>query len=403
MTSALLLLAVCFTLILNVLVIIAIGRRKRLRTPVTFPASILYIALALIDIVAALFWTLPVAIVTVTGDPWIRDVSSGKICKVQTVFMLFCLYMNGYILAALMFERFLRFYKPSKQKEIFFDFVVYLFLGGLVIFLGIISMFPLWDFGQIEYFEDQYQCAVDYPWSESHFQFTMVMQFGLPVGLVLCFYIAVLIRLCVLKKKRRAPNGDMIAEENQAVVGDSYSDRLKEIYARFKDAGSKPIKPKVKDEKVGYNNDGYHSDEDDVNYSDDDDKDTADAVEDYPTLASPDAKKRKVYYIARNDLYTAHMYFFMTMTYFGLWTPYLAWMVIYTYYYYDIPLSEDFILIAVIVSHFCSCLKVPWYLVSSKMRSAIFKTFICCKRGQSTKKKTFDAPHAVTREATTEL
>lgn len=397
LATALLVLAAMFTITINVCLIVVIGRRKRLKTPITFPASILYLTLAVVDIFAALLWTLPTMIVAVTDNHFIQDALNGKFCKIQVFVMLFCNLMNGYIYAALMFERFLRFFKPSKHKEIFFDFVVLIFVGALVLFHSVIAAFPTWGFGQIAYFVEQYQCAVDFPWSESHFKFTMAMQFGLPLMLVITFYIAVLIRLCILKR-RRAPNGDMIVEENMTVVGDSYSDRLKEVYARFKDAGSKSTKPKVKEEKVGYNHDGYHSDEDDISYSDDDGAKTDKPVEDYPTLQAK--KQRKTYYISRNDLLTAHMYFFMAFTYFAFWTPYIAWIVIYTYYFYDIPVSSEFTLTAVILSHVAACLKLPWYFISGKMRPAIIKTFVCCKRG---KQKVFDAPHAVEKEPSTEL
>ena len=395
--TALLVLAAAFTLILNVCLIVVIVRRKRLRTPITFPASILYITLACVDIFAVLLWTLPTASVAVTGNHWISDALNGKFCKAQVFVMNFCNLMNGYIYAAMMFERFLRFFKPSKQKEIFFDFVVLIFVASLTVFHTVIAAFPTWGFGQVAYFEDQYQCAVDYPWSESHFKFTMAMQFGLPLMLALTFYIAVLVRLCMLKK-RRAPNGDMVVEEDLTVVGDSYSDRLKEIYARFKGAGSKSVKPKVKDEKAGYNHDGYHSDEDDVSYSDEEDGTTDKAVDDYPTLQAK--KQRKSYYISRNDLFTAHMYFMMTLTYYACWMPYIVVIIIYTYYFYDIPVSKEFTLVAVILSHMSACLKLPWYFVSGKMRPAIIKTFVCCKTKRT---KPFDAPHAVEKEQTTEL
>ncbi|XP_052773439.1 uncharacterized protein LOC128212172 [Mya arenaria] len=389
--AAVLCVAIAITLVFNVFVIVLVALRKRLRTPVTFPRSIIYVFIAVIDILGALFWTL-FTVLEALDMKLLQD--HMNTCKAQVVVMFICNLLNAHVLAALMFERFLKLFKPSKHQEIFFDLIVILFLVTLLVFDTVIANFPTWGFGEVSFFEDQNQCGVDFSYSVSHLQFTIILHYALPLVLVIGFYVAINIRLCTLRK-RRAPNGDIIVEEDLTVVGDSYSDRLKAMYSKFKDAGSSSTKPKVKEETKGYNNDGYHSDED-VGSSDEENVNGENVSQKKSKTAM---KLKKTHYLARADVMTTHMYALMSLLYFGMWTPYIAWAIIHTYYYYDTAMSADVILTIVILTHFGACVKVPLYFLSEKMRAAVGKTFGCEKK--KNRKTDFDDTREKKAEQTT--
>lgn len=377
---AILCIALALALLFNIFIIVVIARRKRLRTPATFPSSIIYMFLAGSDLLAALIWTLP-TVLTLTMN--LTETSSG-LCKAQVVVMALCNLLSAHVLAALMFERFLKLFIPSKHVEIFFDLVVALFLASLTVFNIVLATFPLWTWGKIIFFETHHQCGIDFSESESHFRLTMIMNFALPALLVIGFYVAILVRICRLKK-RRGPNGDIIVEENLNVVGDSYSDRLKEVYAKFKDAGSRSTKPVVKEDHKGYNTSGYHSDTDDFESSgDDEDGAKKFNYDDYDDLKRK-GKAKKTHYLAKSDVIATHMYALMSLVYFGVWVPYVAWIVLYTYYYRDVPLSDGFMMAAVILSHCGTFCKAPFYFMSTKFRTAFVKTVSCTRKGGVTR------------------
>lgn len=399
-------LAITLALIMNVLFIVVFIRRKRLRTPSSFPVSMILVHLACIDLIAALLWTLYTAISAATGSWIITDSNSSSydiLCRQQVYIMTFCNLISAHTLMVLMFERFLFVFKPSKHQEIVFDFVVLLLLISLYVFDGVISTFPLWGFGELKYFSDQYQCAVDYAESSSHFQFTLTLHFCLPIAVIVGFYIAILIRVLFLQK-RRTPDGAIVLEENLNAVGDSYSDRLKEQYKRFQGAGARAVKPKVKDTKVN-KKDGFVSDDEDFNSSDEE-KSKSDEFavisRDYKERSNK-KRQRKMYYLSRSDLREAHMYALISAVYFVLWIPYIIRSILYTYHYYTVDISPMVSLTTVCISHFCSCFKLPFYLLSDRLRGAIMKTLGFGSKGGK-KTKEVDSPHRDNKpEKTTEL
>lgn len=401
-------LAVAIVLIMNVLFIVVFIRRKRLRTPSRLPVSMVLVHLACIDLIAALLWTLYTAISAATGSWIITDSKSSSydiLCRQQVYIMTFCNLINAHTLMVLMFERFLFVFKPSKHQEVVFDFVVLLLLVSLYVFDGVISTFPLWGFGELKYFSDQYQCAVDYAESTSHFQFTLTLHFCLPITVIVGLYVAILIRVHILKK-RRAPNGAIVLEENLNAVGDSYSDRLKEQNKRFHGAGARAVKPKVKDTTIN-KKDGFVSDDEDFNSSDEEKSKSDDVAvmsRDY-SERSTRKRQRKMYYLSRSDLREAHMYALISAAYFAMWIPYIIRSILYTYHYYTVNISSMVALTTVCISHFCSCFKLPFYLLSDRLRGAIMKTLGFGSKGGKNKKD-FEFPHkdnSLKHEETTEL
>lgn len=400
-------LAAFLALVMNIYFLVVFIRRRRLRTPATLPVSMVLVHLAFIDIIATLLWTVLAAISAVNSGWVISDENNSlydALCDTQVYIMSFCNIITGHTLMALMFERFLWIFKPSKRQEIVFDLVVVLFLVALYVFDGGISSFVLWGFGTAVFFPEQHQCSVDYELSVSHFQFTLAMHYWIPIVVIVTLYVAILIRVKILQR-RREPNGLIVLEKNLKAVGDSYSDKLKEIYMKFQGAGTKSVKPKVKEVK-SKSNDGFVSDDDDYNSSDDEkskkDK-TAVMSRDYDE--KPEKKReRKMYFLSRQDMRETHMYALIAAVYFTLWTPYMVRSILYTYYFYDISISSDVVATVAILTHYSTCIKVPIYLMSERMRKAMRKTLCCKEESKQTNK--FDAPHQddnIKREETTEL
>ncbi|KAL4232402.1 hypothetical protein ACF0H5_009970 [Mactra antiquata] len=393
-------LAILLVLVFNIFFLVVFIRRKRLRTPKSVPISMLLLHLALIDVIAALAWTLYTLLSAQAGKWFVSD-DSNALCKQQVFVMMFCNIITAHTLMALMFERFLWIFKPSKHQEIVFDLVILLFLLALYLFDGGIAGFTMWGFGEVAYFTEQNQCAVDYVQSVSHLNFTLAMHYWIPMGVIIGMYIAILIRVGFLKR-RRVGNGPLVLEENMKVLGDSYADRLKMQYLKFKDAGSRSVKPKVNEAKE-VDNEGYQSDDDDFNSSDEE-KSKNDGPQstsrDY-VMKKKSRQQKKIYTLSRNDLRETHMYALIALIYFACWMPYVIRSIIWTYYYFDIQISATVTMATVCISHFCSCFKLPFYFLSDKLRGAMLKT-LGCKKGNSK----FDAikeETAKSKEVTTEL
>lgn len=369
--AVMLFLAAAMTLILNVFVIVVIARRKRLRTPETMPSSMIYIHLAVVDIIAALLWTLYTALSAANGQWFISDQTVGRaLCKQQVYIMGFCNLVNAHTLAALMAERFLKVFKPSKHQQIFFDFVILLFILSIYIFDGLLASYPMWGFGDVSYFANMYQCAVDYEKSTSHFQFTLVIHFALPITLIIAFYLAIIIRVHILKT-RYGPGNIIVVEENLNIIGDSYGDRLKDRYKQFEES---PIKSTRAKRLKEHNNDGFQiGDEDDYSSSDNENVKQEQNEKDFEKKRRK-RKQKKMYYLSKLDMQTTHMYALIAALYFILWIPFIVQGILYTYFFYEIKLSNTFVIATVCMANFVSCCKVPFYLISDKLRAALQKT-----------------------------
>lgn len=380
-------------LAMNVFFLVVFIKRRRLRSPETLPVSLVLVHLACIDLIAALLWTLLTTVSAATGTWIISDTTSSlytPFCKLQVYVMTFCNIITAHTLMALMLERFLWIFKPSKRQEIMIDTVVVLFLVSIYIFDGVISSFTSWGFGHVRFFADQHQCAVAYEESVSHFQFTMAMHYWIPITAIIAMYVAILIRVKILQK-RRGPDGVIVLQENLKAKGDSYSDRLKQMYMKFQASGTKSVKPRVKEVKKP-KNDGFVSDDDDFNSSDEEKSKADKNVMSRDYEEKPEKpRERKLYFLSRSDLREAHMYALISAVYFGLWLPYVIRSILYTYYYYDYDINASIVKTTVILSHLSICFKIPFYLMSDRMRGAMKKTL--GRKAGGKKAKTFDAPH----------
>ncbi|KAL3874631.1 hypothetical protein ACJMK2_037617 [Sinanodonta woodiana] len=366
----------------NILFIIVFVCRKSLRTAPNY----LLVNLTVADILSVLFWT-SFTTVSAAHNAWVLP---EKVCSVQVFFMSFCSLLNTHTLAILMIERFLKILKPSKHDIIFTDTVVTVLIVGLWVFDAVIAFQPLVGWGNFHYYENQYQCAMYYETSMSQMSFSVALTFGIPLFTVLAFYISIVLRIKILKRKTES-GGAIVLEENYKAKGDTYADRLKRQQMKFKDVGRMKKKP-VLQRKETVTNDGYISSG--SNASSNEEKMSSDD-EKYPSTArkkkpkkktknieqkkNEDSVERKIYFLYKRDFIITNVFLIVTLVYMGCWSIYLALNYIRVNQLYNgIAISGDLFTAAVWLSHCGSLVKIPFYLISKQFRSGLTQT-ICRK------------------------
>lgn len=369
--TAVLCIAIVIVVATNILFLIVVAKRKRIRTPENTPRTMLYVNLSVINILGAVLWTLFTSISSADSGWVIHRIP----CRIQVFMMTFCNLMNAHTLLILMFERFLRIFRPAKHQEIFFDVIVMMMLIAVYLLDGLIASFTLFGWGTSSYFQDQYQCAINFEESTTHYDFTIAMHFGIPFVAILIFYVAILIRIRFLRQKLH-PGQRIVLQENMAVSGDSYGDRLKKQHMKFHGAAASTHKPKMKKARE-YQNDGFASDDDDDNS--DVDNETKEEAGGNKRSRGPDffnrkADLKKTYYLTHEDMSLTHMVALMAAVYLAFWMPYIVHSYIYTYYFFQMTIDKTFTHTAVVMSHLSPCFYIPLYLISGKLRPAIKKT-----------------------------
>ena len=366
--TAVVCIAIALTLIFSGIFLLVFIKRGRMKKPVVM----FLLSLAFVDTLAAGLWSVFTALTSVSGEWALPD----EICRLQVWFMWFTNAVNMHILTILMFERFLRFFMPSKHQEIVFDTVALLAIGGIWLFDGVIASFPMWGYGETAYFSTQYQCAVDYELHVTQLHFTLAVHFILPVCLILGFYIASLVRLNVIRR-RLQPGQAIILEENMEFRGDGFSERLKRQYLKFKNPGEKTKQAKI---ECRLDADGFKRESDDESSDDDviqttrkDDVNFEDGGKMAVKKKKPKTSKRKTHYLSRDDVLLTHMVGLAALVYLICWFLYIVQAYIYTYAHKT--LGDTLVLVAVILSHFGSCLKFPCYLLYPRIRNSLKKTF----------------------------
>ena len=366
--TAILCIAIGLTLIFSGIFLFIFIRRGRMKKPVI----IFLLSLAFVDTLAAVLWTVFAALSSALGEWALPDI----ICRLQVWFMGFSNAVNMHILTILMFERFLRFFMPSKHQEIVFDTVALLAIFGIWLFDAVIASFPVWGYGETAYFSTQYQCAVDYELHVSQLHFTLAVHFVVPVFLIACFYIASLIRLKAIRRKLQ-PGQAIILEENMDIQGDGFSERLKRQYLKFKNPGEKTKQPKIESrlDSDGFKRESDESSENDEKQMPQNEKNIN--FEDGGKMATKKKKekrsKRKTHYLSRDDVLLTYMVGLVTLVYVVCWILYVVQAYIYTYS--PKTLGDTFVLASVCLSHFGSCIKVPFYLMYPRIRNALKRTF----------------------------
>ena len=188
--------------------------------------------------------------------------------------------------------------------------------------------------------------------------------------LTLLLYILVLSKIFYLKR-RLANNQQIVLEKCSEARGESYAERLKKRYQRLRDGSKDPDKTFRKEEIK--DNGAYRDDEDGGSTDEESDKKRKDALTDVNRTENKRVPRR-IYYLTKGDVKSMHLYAVVAAIFYALWIPYIARSVIWTYYFFEMTLSDNFVLAAVILTHFTVCYKVPFYLISDKIRGAVFKT-----------------------------
>lgn len=365
--TAVLCIAIGLTLIFSGIFLLTFIRRARMKKPVV----IFLLSLAVVDTLAAALWTVFTALSSVIGEWALPDM----LCRMQVWFMGFCNAVNMHILTVLMFERFLRFFMPSKHQEIVFDTIALITILAFCVFDAVIASFPVWGWGETAYFSQQYQCAVDFELHVSQLHFTLAVHFAVPFLLITSFYIASMIKLKTIRRKLQ-PGQAIVLEENMDIEGDGFSERLKRQYLKFKNPGEYAKQPKIESrlDSDGFKRESDESSSEDENQTNQNDVNFDDSGKMAATRKKKEKKsKRKTHYLSRDDVLLTHMLGHISLMYLLCWIPYIIEAYLYTYS--PKTLGDMFILISVCISHFGSCVKVPFYLMYPRVRNSLKKTF----------------------------
>ncbi|XP_033735922.1 melanopsin-B-like [Pecten maximus] len=347
------------TLVFNVLFLFVFFRRKRMR----IPAKYFVANLAFVDILGAGFWT-SFSVLAVLDDGWSL---SFDICKLQQFFANFCILINMHTLLFLAFERALMIYKPSRHFEIFQRLVMIIAIAALWTFDVILSLFPVSGWGEVAYFTNQYQCAMNYDENVRQMHFSTAITFGIPIVFLALCYVLIFIRIKKLRENM-SPEGAMTLEVNDVASGDTYSARLKRQQLKFQDAGRKRKKPTI-GKVVRYTEDGYESNESST--------DEEDEKENITKKPEPEGMKR-VYYLSKRDYELVKTYLITTFVVILLWYPH----IIITYvdlYERNVVISANVIRVLVWMTHAAAFVKpIIYFLHNTNMRMHLKKSF--CKR-----------------------
>lgn len=345
--------------LLNVLFLFVFFRRKRMR----IPAKYFVANLAFVDILGAGFWT-SLSVLAVMEDGWNL---SFDICKLQQFFANFCILINMHTLLFLAFERTLMIYKPSRHFEIFQRIVMIIAVCALWAFDVILSLFPVSGWGEVTYFTNQYQCAMNYDENVRQMHFSTAITFGIPIVFLALCYVLIFIRIKRLRENM-SPEGAMTLEVNDIASGDTYSARLKRQQLKFQDAGKKRKKPTI-GKVVNYTADGYESNESSTDEEDE---------KEYRTKKPEPEGMKRVYYLSKKDYELVKTYLITTFVVILLWYPH----IIITYvdlYERNVVISANIIRVLVLMTHAAAFVKpIIYFLHNTNMRMHLKKAF--CRR-----------------------
>ncbi|XP_069118031.1 melatonin receptor type 1B-B-like [Argopecten irradians] len=345
--------------LLNVLFLFVFFRRKRMR----IPAKYFVANLAFVDILGAGFWT-SLSVLAVMEDGWNF---SFDICKLQQFFANFCILINMHTLLFLAFERTLMIYKPSRHFEIFQRIVMIIAVCALWAFDVILSLFPVSGWGEVTYFTNQYQCAMNYDENVRQMHFSTAITFGIPIVFLALCYVLIFIRIKRLRENM-SPEGAMTLEVNDIASGDTYSARLKRQQLKFQDAGKKRKKPTI-GKVVNYTADGYESNESSTDEEDE---------KEYRTKKPEPEGMKRVYYLSKKDYELVKTYLITTFVVILLWYPH----IIITYvdlYERNVVISANIIRVLVWMTHAAAFVKpIIYFLHNTNMRMHLKKAF--CRR-----------------------
>ncbi|CAH1792884.1 unnamed protein product [Owenia fusiformis] len=369
----------------NIILLLIFLRVKRFRTP----AYWLLLDLAITDILAAFFWTLPTMVSAVgSSASW---VPTEGFCKFQGFFCTAFFCHNMLTVVCLAFERVLKLVKPSKWEELFTsNTVVLLIIFNLWVYSIVMSIYPLIGWGAFTYFEGQKQCSFDFEKSVSHLNFLFITSFVFPVLVgFICHYL-IKLKLRFMKKRVVPGMGEkMVIEENKEAPMDSYAAKLKKQQNKFKLAGMKKNKPTVgKKSKRKGNDDGYASDSS-MSSSDEEDKKKVSTVTRNDQKKDEDfkPKRKRVHVLTKSDISLARTYFIVWLVFSLIWLFYFVINYIYTYSP-TTALPDGFLVAAVWFTHITTFIKPLIFLTHGPFRKSTADALSSLKSCKCIKKQT---------------
>lgn len=336
---------ICFSLVMilglvfNGILFFVYGKRKQLR----HPAKLFLVSLAVVDFVSVICWTSFSTISAFIGE-WILPT---QMCQLQEFAMSFCLLLNMHTFMILALERCLFLLKPSRHNAMCIDAVVIILLMSIWLFDGIISIFPFVGWGEISYFENQFQCSMDYEKNTRQMRFATAIGLGIPFLVMLLGYIIIFIKLRKLKKAVSS-GGQIILEQADFANGDSYAARLKRQQLKFQNAGMKSKKPVLGRE---VDQDGYV-------------RDTS-SDEETKVPKTDKSKVQNISYLYKSDVTLIKTYLMVTVVFLLLWLPYVIVTYIVTYDRYH-GIHDAIFYFVVILIHCTSFVKPLIYVIQNE-------------------------------------
>lgn len=325
-------------LLFNILYVFVFIRRRQLRQPTKY----FLFSLAVVDIISITSWTLFSLISAFLGEWGLPT----EVCQLQEFTMSFCLLLNMHTFMLLALERALFILKPSRHSEICINTVIVIILIAMWLFDAVISIFPFTGWGEITYFENQFQCSMDYEKNTRQMRFATAVAVGIPFLVMVIAYVIIFIKMKKLQKGV-SNGGQIILEQADFANGDSYSARLKRQQLKFQNAGMKRKKPILGRE---IDKDGFARDES----SDEENKTSKDTEE-----------VKNIFYLYKSDVTLIKTYLIITVTYLLLWIPYIIITYVQTFdRYHGIP--DVVFYIFVIFTHCTAFAKPVAYVIHNE-------------------------------------
>lgn len=201
-------------LILNIMFFFMYGRRERLQ----IPAHYFLISLSVDNIISAIFWIFPTIMAQFGYVVHLNQPSPfNGYCRFQAVWLIFHQGLHMHTFCVLVFERVLKFWKPTLHTEIFYnDIVVIMALVIMWILELVPGLFHVMTWGEVIFQTEQYQCAYDDTKAPSRLNAMLTYVYLVPFLFTAICFIVVFVKYSELKNKIGVTPGfdDTVIEED---------------------------------------------------------------------------------------------------------------------------------------------------------------------------------------------
>ena len=377
-------------LFFNVLFIFVYCRVRHIRRPYNY----LLLNITLIDLLATLLWIVP-SIVAAAAWRWLFG---DAFCAMHSFMCTLIISLTTHTFVAVAFEKFLRFWWPSKHTLLFHKKIVIILLLGIWCFDIVIAALPLMGWGKALFFTYQFQCSIDFEKSLSHLNFSFVILFAVPFALS-----AVLYAVAAIYIRRRlrqiTPARKDVLQVDKSVRHESYATRLSKQQKKVQDhkyiekTKKKKKKTQNGDEKPGNEvEDAYAQAYGSSSDSSSSEEELPEYVDDYIPRYKREhnrkKRKRKRIYVYKRRHYLMTLATFVAwLVYMLLWLPY--WIISYHWalnYWY--PPSWALYSFFTLLTFFGVPVKVFIYgLFNRKLVKAMWEAFCGKKKEEKPKPK----------------